>query len=252
MLIPLASGSSDDANAVNGQTNFAGVATRGFPIVAMVASVVRALKRSDGTRIVDAWSASVLGAAVILGLASNSREAVFTPILIALITPLYYGYRFSFRTIAIVAVMIGFVTAVVSPALLIVRNDRAFMSFPERIEKTVETAGLIMIFDPATIEATRRPLDLLTYSVWGRYFGQPIPLADRIGLIQTTDALAATAYGSSYVALGDNLSDMFKSLFPNFVLTWFDLYVERTKTTGDKVASSLGLADPNAASFLAR
>jgi hypothetical protein len=251
MLIPLINGNNDDANAANGQANFVGVATRGFPVVAMVTSVIRALKKSDGTRVIDAWSGSVLGFAVVLGLASNSREGVFAPILVALITPLYYGYRFNFRTIVTVAIAVGFVTAVVSPALLLVRNERAFMSFPERIEKTIETAGLIMVRDPATVDAMQRPLDMLTYTIWGRYFGQPIPFSDRIGLIQTTDALAATAYGSSYVAIGDSFGDMVKSLFPNFVLDWFGLYIERTKTTADKVASSLGLADQNAASFLA-
>jgi hypothetical protein len=251
MMIPLLSGSSDNADAANGQTNFAGVATRGFPIVAMVTSIIRALKKSNCTRIIDGWSGAILGIAVIQGLASNSREGVFTPILVALIVPLYYGYRFNFRTIAIAAIAVGFVTAVISPALLLVRNERAFMSFPERIEKTIETAGLIIVRDPATIDAMQRPLDSLTYTVWGRYFGQPIPFSDRIGLIQTTDALAATAYGSSYVAIGDNLGDRIMSLFPNFVLGWFDLYIERTRTNADKVASSLGLTDPNAASFLA-
>ena len=250
-LLPLLSGRSDDTDAINGQVNFIGVATRGFPIVAMVAAIVRALKKSNGTRIIDPWSASVLGIGLILGLASNSREGVFTPILVALITPLYYGYRFNLRTIVIVTVAIGFVITIVSPALLIVRNERAFMSLPERIEKTIETAGLIIIRDPATVDATQTPLDALRYTVWGRYFGQPVPFSDRIGLIQTTDALAATAYGSSYVTVGDNLGDMVKSLFPNFMLAWFDLSIERTKTNGDKVASSLGLADSNAASFLA-
>ena len=251
MLLPLVGRSGADTDAINGQVNFLGVATRGFPTVAMVASIVRALKKSNGAKIMDAWSASVLGTGIVLGLAGNSREGVFAPILAALVTPLFYGYRVKFQTMIIVAAAVAFVTLFISPALLIVRSERDFLSFSERIEKTTETIGLLIIRDPATIEATQRPLDYITYSVWGRYFGEPIPFSDRIGLIQTTDALASTAYGSSYVTIGDSFDDMVKSLFPNFVLAWFDLYVERTKTGGDRIASSLGLADSNAASFLA-
>jgi hypothetical protein len=251
MLIPLVTGKADDADAVNGQVNFFGVAMRGFPIVAMVSSVVHALKKSNGTKVINGWSATVLGIAAVQGLASNSREGVFTPILVALITPLYYGYRPSLRKLVAVAAAVGFVTVVISPALLIVRNERTFLSFAERIERTIETAGLIIIRDPATIEATQRPLDAITYSFWGRYFGQQIPFADRVGLIQTTDVFAATANGNDYVVVGDTFGEMVKGLFPNFVLDWFGLYVERTRTSGDRIASALGITDPNAASFLA-
>jgi hypothetical protein len=232
-------------------SNFWGVATRGFPMVAMVASVTRALRISNGQKFLDRWSVAILGFAVILGTASNSREGVLVPLLAALVVPLYWGYRFSIRTMALVAILGAFVSFVVSPAILLVRADRDFLSLTERISRTVETAGLIITLDPATLQATQQPLDYINYSIWGRYFGQPVPFSDRVGLIQTTDTLAAAAYGGNYVMIEGSLSDQIAALFPNFVLEWFDVHLERTKAATDFVAGSLGLADTNAKSYLA-
>ena len=72
----------------------------------------------------------------------------------------------------------------------------------------------------------------------------------RIGLIQTTDALAASTVGGNYVALGGNARDMLLGLFPNFVLNWLDIQLERGKASTDYVAGSLGLADMEALTYL--
>jgi hypothetical protein len=249
MLLPLFSNPVDDAN-VESPANFLAVVSRGFPLVAMVCAVIHALKRSNGRTIIDAWSVTVLGAAIFIGLASNSREGVLAPPLIALITPLYRGYRFNYRAILVMGLFGLFVSFIISPAILIVRSDRGFLGFSERIENTIETAGLLMIGDPATTEKAETPLDFINYSVWGRYFGRPIPFSDRIGLIQTTDALAASITGGNYVTLGGSTSDMIAGLFPNFVLDWFDISLERGKATTDYVAGSLGLADMAALTYL--
>jgi hypothetical protein len=251
MILPMVSTGSSAEVDTNGQTNFLGVATRGFATVAMVASIVHALKKSNGAQIFDAWSVSILGLSLTLGMAGNSREGILAPILTLIVVPLFHGYRFSRRMIAGGVAFVAFVSFVLSPALLIVRGERQFLSFVERIEKTIETTALVIIRDPATLDATQRPLDTIQFSIWGRYFGQPVPFSDRIGLIQTTDALAAASYGGNYVMTDGSFRDMIVGLFPNFVLDWFDVYVERTKTTADRVASGLGLADTNAASFLA-
>ncbi len=250
MMLPLASPSDADINST-GPVNILGVATRGFAPVAMVSAITCALKKSDGRKIFDAGSITVLALSILLGLAGNSREGVLAPLLAVAITPIFQGYRFSAKMIGGALASLVFVSFFVSPALLLVRNDRTFLSFPERIEKTAETIGLLMIRDPATIGATERPLDEFRYTVWGRYFGQPVPFADRIGLIQTTDALAAASYGGNYVDIEGSFQEIVAGLFPNFVLDWFDIHIERTRTTGDKVTSSLGLTDATAASFLA-
>jgi len=249
MLLPLFSNPTDDAN-VDSPANFLAVVSRGFPLVAMVSAVIHALKRSNGRTIIDTWSVTVLGAAIFIGLASNSREGVLAPPLIALITPLYRGYRFNYRAIIAMGLFGLFVSFIISPAILIVRSDRGFLGFSERIENTIETAGLLIIGDPATTEKAQAPLDFINYSVWGRYFGRPIPFADRIGLIQTTDALAASITGGNYVTLGGSTRDTIAGLFPNFVLNWFDISLERTKATTDYVAGSLGLADMSALTYL--
>jgi hypothetical protein len=249
MVLPLFSNPTDDAN-VDSPANFLAVMSRGSPLVAMVSAVIHALKRSSGRTIIDAWSVTVLGAAIFIGLASNSREGVLAPPLIALITPLYRGYRFNYKAIVAMGLFGLFVSFIISPAILIVRSDRGFLGFTERIENTIETAGLLMIGDPATTEKAETPLDFINYSVWGRYFGRPIPFADRIGLIQTTDALAASITGGNYVTLGGSTRDMIAGLFPNFVLTWFDIPLERSKATTDYVAGSLGLADMAALTYL--
>jgi hypothetical protein len=249
MVLPLFSNPTDDVT-VDSPANFLAVVSRGFPLVAMVSAVIHALKRSNGRTIIDAWSVTVLGAAIFIGLASNSREGVLAPPLIALITPLYRGYRFNYRAILVMALFGLFVSFIVSPAILIVRSDRGFLGFSERIENTIETAGLLMIGDPATTEKAQAPLDFINYSVWGRYFGRPIPFADRIGLIQTTDALAASITGGNYVTLGGSARDTIAGLFPNFVLGWFDINLERSKATTDYVAGSLGLADMAALTYL--
>jgi hypothetical protein len=249
MVLPLFSNPIDDAT-LDSPANFLAVLSRGFPLVAMVSAVIHALKRSNGRTIIDAWSVTVLGAAIFIGLASNSREGVLAPPLIALITPLYRGYRFNYRAIVAMGLFGLFVSFIISPAILIVRSDRGFLGFTERIENTIETAGLLMIGDPATTEKAQTPLDFFNYSVWGRYFGQPIPFSDRIGLIQTTDALAASITGGNYVTLGGSTRDMIAGLFPNFVLNWFDINLERTKATTDYVAGSLGLADMATLTYL--
>ncbi len=249
MILPLFSNPTDDA-AVESPANFLAVLSRGFPLVAMVSAVIHALKRSNGRTIIDPWSVSVLGIAIFIGLASNSREGVLAPPLIALITPLYRGFRFNYRAIAAMGLFGLFVAYILSPAILIVRNDRGFLGFSERIENTIETAGLLIIRDPATVEKAETPLDFINYSVWGRYFGRPIPFADRIGLIQTTDALAASITGGNYVTLGGSTGDTLLGLFPNFVLNWFDIPLERGKVSTDYVAGSLGLADMEALTYL--
>ena len=249
MLLPLLHNPTDDAN-VETPTNFLAVTARGFPVVAMVASILRALKKSGGRRVLDIWSGSVLTAAVLIGLASNSREGVLAPVLAGLITPLFRGYRFSYRAIALMGLFGVFVSFIVSPAILIVRSDRGFLGFTERIENTIETTGLLMIGDPATAEKAETPLDFINYSIWGRYFGRPVPFADRIGLIQTTDALAASVVGENYVTLGGSLSDRLIGLFPNFMLGWLDIPLDRGKDTTDYVAGSLGLADMEALTYL--
>ncbi len=249
MLLPLFSNPTDDAN-LDSPANFLAVLSRGFPLVAMVSSVIHALKRSNGRTIISAWSVTVLGTAIFIGLASNSREGVLAPPLIALITPLYRGYRFNYRAIVAMGLFGIFVSFIISPAILIVRSDRGFLGFSERIGNTIETAGLLMIGDPATTEKAETPLDFINYSVWGRYFGRPIPFSDRIGLIQTTDALAASIAGGSYVTLGGTMRDKVLGLFPNFVLNWFDIPLERSKATTDYVAGSLGLADMEALTYL--
>jgi hypothetical protein len=249
MILPLFSNPVDDAPGES-PANFLAVLSRGFPLVAMVSAVIHALKRSNGRTIVDPWSVTVLGAAIFIGLASNSREGVLAQPLVALITPLYRGFRFNYRAIAVMGLFGLFVAYILSPAILVVRNDRGFLGFSERIENTIETAGLLIIRDPATVEKADMPLDFVNYSVWGRYFGRPIPFADRIGLIQTTDALAASTVGGNYVTLGGNARDMLLGLFPNFVLNWFDIPLERGKASTDYVAGSLGLADMEALTYL--
>jgi hypothetical protein len=249
MILPLFSNPVDDAPGES-PANFLAVLSRGFPLVAMVSAVIHALKRSNGRTIVDPWSVTVLGAAIFIGLASNSREGVLAPPLVALITPLYRGFRFNYRAIVVMGLFGLFVAYILSPAILVVRNDRGFLGFSERIENTIETAGLLIIRDPATVEKADMPLDFVNYSVWGRYFGRPIPFADRIGLIQTTDALAASTVGGNYVTLGGNARDMLLGLFPNFVLNWFDIPLERGKASTDYVAGSLGLADMEALTYL--
>ena len=249
-LLPLFSNPIDES-ATTAPSNFLAVASRGFPIVAMVTSIICALKRSNGRRIIDVWSGTVLGVAMIIGLASNSREGVLAPLLTGLITPLFFGYRFSYRALIGMGLLGLYVSFIVSPAILIVRSDREFLTFSERIENTAETIGLLMIGDPATTEKADTPLDFINYSVWGRYFGRPVPFADRIGLIQTTDALAASTAGDDYVTLGGNMRDTLASLFPDFVLGWFDIPLERSKASTDFVAGSLGLADMAALTYLA-
>lgn len=249
-LLPLLGSPNAESSSV-APSNFLAVASRGFPIVAMVTSVICALKRSNGRRIIDVWSGTVLGAATIIGLASNSREGVLAPLLTGLITPLFFGYRFSYRAILGMGLVGLYVSFIVSPAILIVRSDREFLTFSERIENTVETVGLLMIGDPTTTEKADTPLDFINYSVWGRYFGRPVPFADRIGLIQTTDALAASTAGGDYVTLGGNMRDTIAGLFPDFVLGWFDIPLERNKASTDYVAGSLGLADMAALTYLA-
>ena len=249
MILPLFASPTDDAPGTS-PANFLAVLSRGFPLVAMVSAVIHALKRSNGRTIVDPWSISVLGAAIFIGLAGNSREGVLAPPLIALITPLFRGFRFNYRAIVAMGLFGLFVAYILSPAILVVRNDRGFLGFSERIENTIETAGLLIIQDPATVEKAQTPLDFINYSVWGRYFGKPIPFADRIGLIQTTDALAASTVGGNYVALGGNVRDTLLGLFPDFVLNWFDIPLERGKASTDYVAGSLGLADMEALTYL--
>jgi hypothetical protein len=249
MLLPLFSNPTEDAG-VDSPANFLAVLSRGFPLVAMVSAVIHALKRSNGRTIIDAWSVTVLGAAIFIGLASNSREGVLAPPLIALITPLYRGFRFNYRAIVAMGLFGLFVSFILSPAILIVRSDRGFLGFTERIENTIETTGLLIIGDPATVEKAQTPLDFINYSVWGRYFGRPMPFADRIGLIQTTDALAASTDGGNYVTLGGSTRDTLLGLFPNFVLNWFDIPLERGKASTDYVAGSLGLADMAALTYL--
>jgi hypothetical protein len=249
MMLPLLSNPTDNPDSAT-PANFLAVSGRGFPVVAMVSSIICALKKSDGRRIIDIWSGSILGLAVIIGLASNSREGVLAPLLAGLITPLFFGYRFSYRAIAGMALFGLYVSFIVSPAILIVRSDRGFLSFSERIENTVENVGLLMIRDPATTEKADAPLDFINYSVWGRYFGRPVPFADRIGLIQTTDALAASTAGGDYVTLGGGARDMIAGLLPNFVLDWIDIPLERGKASTDYVAGSLGLADMAALTYL--
>jgi len=249
MILPLFANPADDTPG-GSPANFLAVLSRGFPLVAMVSAVIHALKRSNGRTIIDAWSVTVLGAAIFIGLASNSREGVLAPPLVALITPLYRGFRFNYRAIVAMGLFGLFVSFIVSPAILIVRSDRGFLGFSERIENTIETAGLLIIRDPATVEKAETPLDFVNYSVWGRYFGRPIPFADRIGLIQTTDALAASTIGGNYVTLGGSTGDMLLGLFPNFVLGWFDIQLERGKASTDYVAGSLGLADMEALTYL--
>ena len=249
MILPLFSNPTDDA-AGESPANFLAVLSRGFPLVAMVSSVIHALKRSNGRTIIDPWSVTVLGIAIFIGLASNSREGVLAPPLIALITPLYRGFRFNYRAIVAMGLFGLFVAYILSPAILVVRNDRGFLGFTERIENTIETAGLLIIRDPATVEKAETPLDFINYSVWGRYFGRPIPFSDRIGLIQTTDALAASITGGNYVTLGGSTRDTLLSLLPNFVLNWFDIPLERGKASTDYVAGSLGLADMEALTYL--
>jgi hypothetical protein len=63
--------------------------------------------------------------------------------------------------------------------------------------------------------------------------------------------LAAASAGGNYVDMEGSLHDMIAGLFPNFVLDWVDVHIERTRTAGDIVTSSLGLTEANAASFLA-
>ena len=249
MILPLFSSPVDDAPGES-PANFLAVLSRGFPLVAMVNAVIHALKRSNGRTIIDPWSVTVLGAAIFIGLASNSREGVLAPPLVALITPLYRGFRFNYRAIVAMGLFGLFVSFIVSPAILIVRSDRGFLGFSERIENTIETVGLLIIRDPATVEKAETPLDFVNYSVWGRYFGRPVPFADRIGLIQTTDALAASTVGGNYVTLGGSTRDMLLGLFPNFVLSWFDIQLERGKASTDYVAGSLGLADMEALTYL--
>jgi hypothetical protein len=249
MILPLFSNPTDDA-AGDSPANFLAVLSRGFPLVAMVSAVIHALKRSNGRTIIDPWSITVLGAAIFIGLASNSREGVLAPPLIALITPLYRGFRFNYRAIVVMGLFGLFVSFILSPAILIVRSDRGFLGFSERIENTIETAGLLIIRDEATVEKAEAPLDFVNYSVWGRYFGRPIPFSDRIGLIQTTDALAASTMGGNYVTLGGGAREMVLGLFPNFVLNWFDIPLERGKASTDYVAGSLGLADMEALTYL--
>jgi hypothetical protein len=254
MVLPLVRGSGADTAGAGdvggGLSNFVGVATRGFPTVAIVAAVLRALKKSNNTRVIDVWSGTVLAISIIMGLASNSREGLLAPILAAFATPLYYGYRFSRRVVALLVLFGLFVAFVLSPAILIVRNDRDYLSFTERIEETVETAGLLIIRDPATVDQASTPLDFLNYTVWGRYFGRPVPFADRIGLIQTTDALTAAAYGGNYIAIEQSFGQMMAGLFPDFVLKWFDVQLERIGSSTDYVAGRLGLVDANSASYL--
>jgi hypothetical protein len=250
MMMPLLLSNPTDDSESTAPVNFVAVATRGFQIVAMVASIICALKKSNGRRIIDIWSGTILALAVIIGLASNSREGVLAPLLAGLITPLFFGYRFSYRAIIGMGLFGLYVSFIVSPAILIVRSDRSFLSFAERIENTAETVGLLMIDDASTWEKADTPLDFINYSVWGRYFGRPVPFADRIGLIQTTDALAASTAGGDYVTLGGSTRDTIAGLFPTFVLNWFDIPLERGKASTDYVAGSLGLADMAALTYL--
>ena len=175
---------------VNVQTDAWNISNSFLPCLhlALIAAAASALLRSDGHRILDGWTITVLAVEVAFAFVHNVRTPILESVLALAMTDAAFHGRFTKKQVAITIAAFLLLIAI-TPVFLYVRNVRDDLPWAERITTTAralanwrEAESAFLAYQYA--EGSRSGFFM-------RYYGAPNNLFERFSHVNDVDVLIA-------------------------------------------------------------
>jgi hypothetical protein len=182
----------ENALRVNLQTDAWNISNAFMPCLhlALISAAARTILKSNGHRILDGWTLTVLAVEVIFAFVQNARTPILEAVLALAATDIAFRGRFTKKQIAI-TVSAFFLLITITPVFLYVRNVRGDLNWRERITSTATALTNWREIESAWIAYNH--VDSLSSGFFLRYYGTPTNIFERLSLVNNTDLFIAGA-----------------------------------------------------------
>jgi hypothetical protein len=177
---------------VNVQTGAWNISNAFLPCLhlALIAAAASALLKSDGHRMLDGWTLTILVVEVAFAFALNVRTPVLESILALVVTDIAFHGRFTRKQISIT--IAGFLLFIsITPVILYIRHAPEKLGWSERI--TATGAALANWKEAESALFAYQSKVALSSGFFMRYYDTPTIIFERLSHVNDTDALIAGA-----------------------------------------------------------
>jgi hypothetical protein len=175
---------------VNVQTGAWNISDSFLPCLhlALISAAASALLRSDGRKILDGWTLTILVVEIGFAFVRNARAPIIESVLALAITDITFRGRFTKKQVAITIAAFLLLIAL-TPIILSVRNIREDLPWDKRIKATA-----VALFNWKETESVF--VAFLEKQEWSsgfimRYYGAPANIFERLSHVNDTDVLIA-------------------------------------------------------------
>jgi hypothetical protein len=177
---------------VNVQTEAWNISNSFLPCLhlALIAAAASALLRSDGRRILDGWTLTVMAVEVAFAFVHNVRTPILESVLALAMTDAAFHGRFTKKQVAITIAAFLLLIAI-TPVILYVRNVRDDLPWGERI--TATTSAFANWREAKSAFLAFQNAEGLRSGFFMRYYGTPNNIFERFSHVNDADVLIAGA-----------------------------------------------------------
>jgi hypothetical protein len=177
---------------INVQTGVWNISNSFLPCLhlALIAAAASALLKSDGHRILDGWTLTVLIVEVAFAFVQNARTPILESVLALAMTDVAFHGRFTKKQVAITIAAFSLLVAI-TPVILYVRNVRDDLAWDKRIAAT--TTALVNWRDAKTAFIAYQGAEAMSSGFFMRYYGSPNNIFERFSHVNDTDVLIVGA-----------------------------------------------------------
>jgi len=158
--------------------------------LALIASAASAILRSDGRRILDGWTLTVMAVEVAFAFLHNVRTPILESVLALAMTDAAFHGRFTIKQVAI-TIAAFFLLIAITPVILYVRNVRDDLPWGERI--TATTSAFANWREVESVFLAYQNAEELRSGFFMRYYGSPNNIFERFSHVNDADVLIAGA-----------------------------------------------------------
>jgi hypothetical protein len=219
-LISMASGAvglfANMALAVRVSEQYEGVTVAEYFVpflhLSLIASVARAIVRTNGRRGIDLWVIAILAAELTFAFVRNSRMAIFEVFLCYLVTIAAFRGKVNGRQVAGFGIALVSI-AIITPIMLYVRDIRSELTWVQRIEATVDALGdsreAIAAYEAARELGRKEGFYL-------QYYDAPENVLERMSLVNHVDVLKSGTDSTRQLGV-EELKEAMGRVLPRFL-----------------------------------
>lgn len=184
--------------------------------ISVVFTTAYVIRASGGNRLMTWFNGIPTGLFFILGILSASKQGMFEPVLLVLLTAIAFQFRFSLTHLIAAAVMLVFAVGVLFPFAQVARSFTRGYGLVETVSLTSEFAAKHFTSVEGFRQLHEQYDDAADLADLTQYYEVKIGLLERVSLIKMVDLLvAATAVEGE--SKWETISHGFKMVMPRFI-----------------------------------